>query len=142
MSTRCRTLIALMLALPALNACGEDAPSAPVPLSEAALAAVVAKPDVPREALARRIDALFRDDAAGETYALLVLHGGRIVAERYGAGYGRETRFAGWSMTKTITGAMIGLLVSDGRLQLGVSRVGIAGSRRSCIRSSASDPSA
>ena len=47
-----------------------------------------------------------------------MLQGGRIVAERYGPGYDKETRFAGWSMTKTITGVLIGLLVSDGRLRL------------------------
>ena len=119
MSTHCRTLIALMLALPALNACGDaNAPDPTPPLGKAALAAVVARPDVPREALARRIDALYADEEAGETYALLVLHGGRIVAERYGVGYGRETRFIGWSMTKTMTGVLTGLLVSDGRLRL------------------------
>ena len=112
------SLIALMLALPALGGCGSDPAPAPPPLSKAALDAVSAKPGVPREALARRIDALFTDSGAGETQALLVMHGGRIVAERYGAGYGRETRFAGWSMTKTITGILIGLLVSDGRLRL------------------------
>lgn len=117
MSTRCRSLILLMLALPALNACGGDA-AEPPPLGKAALEVVVAKPDVSREVLARRIDALFSDEEAGETYALLVMHGGRIVAERYGPGYGRDTRFIGWSMTKSITGVMIGLLVSDGRLQL------------------------
>ena len=82
------------------------------------MAAVVTKPGVSREALARRIDALFADAESGETQALLVFHGGRIVAERYGAGYGRETRFAGWSMTKSMTGVLIGLLVSDGRLRL------------------------
>ena len=119
MSTRCRTFIAILLALPVLNACGDHAaPGPPPPLDKAALAAVVAKPDVPREALARRIDAMFADEAAGETHALLILHGGRIVAERYGPGYGRETRFVGWSMTKAITGVLTGLLVSDGRLQL------------------------
>ena len=46
------------------------------------------------------------------------MQGGRIVAERYGAGYNRDTRFAGWSMTKTITAVMIGMLISDGRMQL------------------------
>ena len=119
MSTRCLTLSLLLLALPALSACGaKEAASAPPALSAAAMAAVVAKPGVSREALARRIDALFADAESGETQALLVFHDGRIVAERYGAGYGRETRFAGWSMTKSMTGVLIGLLVSDGRLRL------------------------
>ena len=115
---RCRLPhIALLLVLPALMGCGSDSPPPP-PLAKAALAAVAEKPGAPRMALARGIDALFADPEAGETYALLVMQGGRIVAERYGPGYGRQTRFAGWSMTKTVTGVMIGMLVSDGRLQL------------------------
>ncbi len=123
MSTRRTSLRAalsvLALAGPALTGCGsETAPAAPEPLAKAALAAVIDKPGVPREALARRIDALFTDAEAGETRALLVMQGGRIVAERYAPGYGRDTRFAGWSMTKSITGVLIGLLVSDGRLRL------------------------
>ena len=119
MSTRRLLLTALLLAVPALSGCGgSDMPQVQKPLDPSALAAVVANPGVPREALARRIDALFADSQAGETRALLVLLGGRIVAERYSAGYGRETRFAGWSMTKSVTGVLIGLLVSDGRLRL------------------------
>ena len=119
MSTRHLLLTALLCAVPALSGCGvSDTPPAPKPLAPSALAAVVANPGVPREALARRIDALFADEKAGETRALLVLHGGRIVAERYGPGYHENTRFAGWSMAKSVTGVLIGLLVSDGRLQL------------------------
>ena len=119
MSTRLLPLTALMLAVPALAGCGGgNAAQNQKQLSPAALAAVVGKPGVSREALARRIDALFADPQAGETRALLVLQGGRIVAERYGPGYGRDTRFAGWSMTKTVTGVLVGLLVSDGRLRL------------------------
>jgi CubicO group peptidase (beta-lactamase class C family) len=105
--------LALVLAL---AGCGRD--SGPPPVSKEALAAVAADPGVPREALARAVDALFTQPATDETRALLVLHGGRIVAERYGAGYGRGSRLIGWSMSKTITGVMIGQLVADGRLRL------------------------
>ncbi len=119
MSTRVFFLAALALALPALTGCGSDsAPATPPPLDKAALTVVVKDPGVQRETLARRIDALFTDADAGETQALLVMQGGRIVAERYGPGYHENTRFAGWSMGKTITGVLIGLLVSDGRLRL------------------------
>src|SRR5438105_95696 len=81
MSTRLLPLIALLTVLPALTGCGssESAPP-PAALSPAALAAVVIQPDVSRAVLARRIDALFADRKAGDTQALLVLHGGRIVA--------------------------------------------------------------
>ena len=117
MSTRRLSLILPLLALPALMACGSKTPSLP-PLSDAALAAVVERPGVRREKLARAVDALFSQSETAETRAVLVLHGGRIVAERYGPGYHENTRFVSWSMAKTVTGVMIGLMVSDGRLRL------------------------
>ena len=117
MSMRRAPLILPLLALPALIGCGSnDGP--PPPLAPAALAAVDPQPGAPRARLARAIDDLFADSEAGETNALLVLRGGRIVAERYGEGIGKDTRLTGWSMTASVTGAMIGLLVSDGRLRL------------------------
>jgi CubicO group peptidase (beta-lactamase class C family) len=48
--------------------------------------------------------------------ALLVLHRGRIVAERYGEGFDATTPLLGWSMTKTVTAALVGTLVRDGRI--------------------------
>jgi CubicO group peptidase (beta-lactamase class C family) len=84
----------------------------------AALKAVVENPGVNREKLARAVDEAFTREGIGETRALIVMHGGEVVAERYGEGYGPETRFLGWSMSKTVTGVLIGLLVADGRLHL------------------------
>ena len=116
MVTRRMPLILPLALLPVLIGChgGESAQ----PLSGPALAAVGAHPGAPREALARAIDALFTAPGIGETRALLVWHSGRLVAERYGEGYGASTRFLGWSMTKSVTGVLIGLLVADGRLRL------------------------
>lgn len=114
------SLILPLLALPALAGCGgaADGPPAPPPVDPAALAVVGKAPGVPREDLARAVDALFAADAPGETRALLVLHRGAIVAERYAPGYSEKTRLIGWSMSKTITGVLIGQLVADGRLRL------------------------
>ena len=113
--------LALLPALLALGAC-DAAPAPPVPpkqeLSQAALQAVAADPGIPREKLARAIDALFTQPDLGETRAVIVMHDGRIVAERYERPYGEETRFVGWSMSKTITGVLIGMLVADGKLRL------------------------
>ena len=117
---RCRlALILTLLALPSLAACGSSnsAPEPPPPPSSASLEAISPDAGVDRTELARAMDRLFDKDAVGESRALLVLRGGSPVAERYGEGYDRETRFIGWSMTKCVTGIMIGLLVSDGRLR-------------------------
>jgi CubicO group peptidase (beta-lactamase class C family) len=73
---------------------------------------------VPRERLARAVEGLFTREGIGETRAVVVLHSGEVAAERYAEGYGADTRFLGWSMSKTVTGVLIGMLVADGRLRL------------------------
>ena len=120
MLTRRLSLILPLLALPSLIACGpqQTVQDPPQPLAASALKAVIKEPGVPREALARAVDQLFSAPETAETRAVLVLHDGRVVAERYGTGYHENTRFVSWSMAKTVTGVLIGLLVTDGRLRL------------------------
>ncbi len=112
-----RHILAIALSS-SLAACGAPEQATPPPLSEAALAAVTADAGAPRKDLARAVDALFTDPALGETRAVVVMANGRLAAERYGPGYGPATRFVSWSMAKTFTATMIGLLVADGRLTL------------------------
>lgn len=52
------------------------------------------------------------------TRAVVILHDGKVVAERYAEGITRNTPLIGWSMTKSVTNAMIGLLVKDGKLKV------------------------
>ena len=112
------SLILVLWLVPALCGCAPDAAAPPAALSPAALAAVSEQPGVAREGLASRIDALFTGPAEDETRAVIVLHDGRTVAERYAPGYHENTRFISWSMAKTVTATMIGMLIADGRLQL------------------------
>ncbi|SMQ69096.1 CubicO group peptidase, beta-lactamase class C family [Altererythrobacter xiamenensis] len=109
--------IALLAALPSLTSCGEAEIGEP-PLTEAALAAVTEEAGAPREDLARAVDELFTKEGLGETRALVVMANGEIAAERYGEGYDADTRFVSWSMAKTVTAVMIGMLVADGRLSI------------------------
>ena len=50
------------------------------------------------------------------TDGVVVVHGGRIIYERYDHGYTAETRHLAWSMTKTVMGVLAGMAVGDGRL--------------------------
>jgi CubicO group peptidase (beta-lactamase class C family) len=50
--------------------------------------------------------------------AVVVVHNGRIIGERYGEGFSAETPLLGWSMTKSVTAAIIGTQIRDGKLKL------------------------
>ena len=118
MSMRSAPLIALLLAATSLASCGSPGPAEAPPLSEEALAAVTGDAGAPRDQLARQVDEVFTAEGVGDTRALLVMHGGKIAAERYAEGYDKDTRFVSWSMAKTVTAVMIGMLVADGQLRL------------------------
>jgi hypothetical protein len=53
-----------------------------------------------------------------KTLAVAVVYDESLVAEKYQEGYDLNTKFHGWSMTKSITGALIGTLVDDGRMDI------------------------
>lgn len=113
-------LILAAAMLPVLSACdagGAATPDADPPSAESIAAVARGDAGASREGLARAIDEVF-DEAMGETRALVIMHKGRIVAERYADGYAPATRHLGWSMTKTVTGVVVGMLIADGSLAL------------------------
>ena len=116
-----RTSIASLTMLPALLLVGASC-SAPepveAPLSDDAMAAIAEDAGAPREDLARQVDDLFAKEGLGETRALIVIANGQIAAERYGEGYSADTPFVSWSMAKTVSAMLIGMLVADGRLSV------------------------
>ncbi len=64
--------------------------------------------------------------------AIVVVSKGRLLGERYARGFAWNTPQLGWSMTKSVTAGLIGLLVKDGRLRLDQS-AGLAGAGREAI---------
>jgi len=66
--------------------------------------------------------------------AVLVIDHGRIVAERYGSGFTASTPLLGWSMAKTVTAVLVGLLIKDGKLALDQSGFWPPGDDREHIR--------
>jgi CubicO group peptidase (beta-lactamase class C family) len=65
--------------------------------------------------------AFTEDDPEGRqraTRAVVVVHEGQLVAERYGDGFDAGTRLLGWSMGKSIANAAVGRVVGAGQLAL------------------------
>ena len=71
--------------------------------------------------LAAALDRAFAEPSHGpprRTKAIVVVKDGHIVAERYADGYGIDTPILGYSETKSVTSALIGILVRQGKLML------------------------
>jgi CubicO group peptidase (beta-lactamase class C family) len=66
--------------------------------------------------LMQAVNAMFSDSGANgaiHTRAIIVLYNGQIVAEKYADGLTQKTPLIGWSMTKSITGALTGIAGID-----------------------------
>ena len=67
------------------------------------------------------LDRIFTEpyaDKKQRTRAAIILHNDKIIAERYAPGFDTTSIFYGWSMAKSVTSALIGILVSKGRLDI------------------------
>jgi CubicO group peptidase (beta-lactamase class C family) len=52
------------------------------------------------------------------TRAVLIVHNGRIIAERYAPGITKDTPLLSWSIAKSFTNAMIGILVRQNKIYI------------------------
>ncbi len=52
------------------------------------------------------------------TRAVIVVYKNEIIAEKYGAGFDKNMPLLGWSMSKSITNALVGILVKQGKLDI------------------------
>ena len=73
--------------------------------------------DVDTARLKQAVDAAF-EPATGMTAAFVVTHRGRLVAERYGDGITATTPLESWSMGKSVTATLLGILIRQGVYQL------------------------
>ena len=72
-------------------------------------------------ALQAALDFAFDDRSTNSpwgTRAVVVVYDGKLVAERYADGYHRDMPLTSWSMTKTITATLVGILSGDGKLDI------------------------
>ena len=78
-------------------------------------------PAIKRTTLKRVLDEAFSEpnpETPRRTRAVVVVQNGWVVAERYGTGIEPDMPLIGWSMTKSLTHALMGLAVRDGLLTL------------------------
>ena len=101
------------------------APALPDPASQdwpmGDRSAMARPPHVDGAALDAALDWAFNDAGLSRpqyTRGIAVVHGGRLIAERYAAGWGPYTPQISWSMGKSIAATLIGVLVQQGALTL------------------------
>ena len=76
-------------------------------------------PVEPGKALSAVFDAAMEDPSGDlRTRALVVIQDGKIVGERYADGFDPSMPLLGWSMSKSVTAALAGLVVGDGLMAL------------------------
>jgi hypothetical protein len=100
-----------------LGEAGDHQPpvSSPPPLTGPGIVAPV------NAGLSEALDHAFAESVSGPrrfTKAVVILHRGRVVGERYAPGVTPATPLIGWSMTKSVTNALLGILVRNGTLDM------------------------
>ncbi|MEL7024562.1 MAG: serine hydrolase [Pseudomonadota bacterium] len=66
------------------------------------------------------LDRAFEEPAGGNrnTLAVVALHNGEVIAERYAQGIDRNTPLLGWSMSKSATATLAGVMARRGEVEL------------------------
>jgi CubicO group peptidase (beta-lactamase class C family) len=81
----------------------------------------IAEEDMPdeidREKLLQAVDAAFADPEA-LTAALVITYKGQIIGERYRPGITKDTPLESWSMGKSLTATLMGILIQQGAYEL------------------------
>ena len=67
-------------------------------------------------ALSEAVNGTF--DSIKKTRAVLVIYKDQIIAEKYAEGFDKNSKILGWSMTKSITSTIYGILQKQGKLNI------------------------
>ncbi len=100
---------------------GATLTTGPLPPAEITQARAPDFPYAERPALAQVLEAALTEPnprCLRRTRALVVVQDGVIVGERYAPGITQTTPLNGWSMSKSVMGALIGTLIGRGKLKL------------------------
>lgn len=84
-------------------------------------AAVKATANVDQDRLMAVLEWAFSEPDAKHlrrTRAVVIVHKGQIIAERYAPDFDKSTPLIGWSMTKSVVNALVGILVGQKKLSL------------------------
>lgn len=98
----------------------ENPESVPWPSGDK-IAASEIPPNVDRQLLQQALDKAFSEpdpERLRRTRAVIIVYDGHLVAEKYSPGISKDTPLIGWSMTKSIINALVGILVGQGKLSL------------------------
>lgn len=77
--------------------------------------------NIDQEKLNQAIEQAFQEPAensAKNTHAVVIVYKNQLIAERYHEQFTPQTPILGWSMAKTVTGVLIGILSQEGKLEI------------------------
>lgn len=102
---------------------GDGPLPAPEPQTEAPASDSFAPPDAVQTqnpALKAALDEAFEGAGAGERHlkAAVIVKDGRVMAERYAPGFGIDTPVMSFSVAKSVTNALLGILVRQGKVNM------------------------
>ena len=77
-------------------------------------------PEVDEAKLAEAVELAFTGEKyrPHKTLGVVIVYQGRIIAERYAPAWGVHTQYRSWSSAKSITNALVGILVGQGKLKV------------------------
>lgn len=73
--------------------------------------------EINKSEIQQAVDTVFADSNSLTT-AFLILYKGNIIAEKYDLGVNQNTQLESWSMGKSITATLIGILIEEGHLKI------------------------